>query len=176
MKTKTRQQIKIILNDRKLFAGMLLIVVGLFFTGVPLFMDKVHSKSDLVEISATLRNCSFDEHRGPRYHTYLYYLYLNNYPNTFQISADFVPYFDKDYFEKTVQSGDTLHVFISRHDYAAIDYQEKVKLFGIYKDNTTYYLWAYFYFCWFVIVLFQQRQIENKQLYFVIQTPASAIL
>lgn len=119
---------------------MLLIVVGLFFTGVPLFMDKVHSKSDLVEISATLRNCSFDEHRGPRYHTYLYYLYLNNYPNTFQISADFVPYFDKDYFEKTVQSGDTLHVFISRHDYAAIDYQEKVKLFGIYKDNTTYYL------------------------------------
>jgi len=134
----TTRQIKIIFNDRKLFVSIILVIVGLIFLGHYLLKDKVNSKSDLVDITTKLRDFSFDEYKGYRNHTYSYYLYLDRYRNNFQIIADYVDYFNKDYFERTLKIGDSLRIFISRNDFANIQDNEKIKVFGIYSKNFVY--------------------------------------
>ena len=113
------------------FLDIFIILVGLFFIGHDLYKDKVSSTSDLKEINGTIQNYSFIENRGLKNHTYSYYIYLNEYLTGFQISADFVDWFDKAKFEKTVKQGDSLRVFISKYDYAKIGSIEKAFAFGI---------------------------------------------
>lgn len=134
----TTRQIKIIFKDRKLFVSIILVIVGLIFLGHYLLKDKVNSKSDLVDITTKLRDFSFDEYKGYRNHTYSYYLYLDGYRNNFQIIADFVDYFNKDYFERTIKVGDSIRIFISRNDFVNIQNYEKIKVFGIYSKNSVY--------------------------------------
>ncbi len=134
----TTRQIKIILKDRKLFVSIILVIIGLIFLGHYLLKDKVNSKSDLFDITTKLRDFSFDEYNGNRNHTYSYYLYLDGYRNNFQIIADFVDYFNKDYFERTIKVGDSIRIFISRNDFANIQNNDKIKVFGIYSKNSVY--------------------------------------
>lgn len=134
----TTRQIKIIFKDRKLFVSTILFIVGLFFLGHYLLKDKVNSKSDLVDISTKLRDFSFEEYKGYRNHTYSYYLHLNGYRNDFQIIADYVDNFNKDYFERSVKIGDSIRICVSRNDFAAIQNKEKIKVFGIYSKNAIY--------------------------------------
>jgi len=124
-------------TDRKLFISTALILVGLFFSGFYLFKDNVKTKSDLIEINAELQKFSFIRY-GIRNDHYSYNLYFNGYQNRFQIIADFVDFFNKDSFEKSVKNGDTLRIYISDYDFKNIRDQNKVKLFGIYKKETTY--------------------------------------
>jgi hypothetical protein len=133
----TTRQIWIIFKDRKLFVSTILILVGLFFCGFYLFRDKVRTKSDLIEINAKLRHFSFQRY-GIRNDHYSYYLYFAEYGNRFQIIADFISFFNKDYFEKTVKNGDSLRIYISSYNFNNIRNQTKVKLFGIYGRETTY--------------------------------------
>ena len=92
----------------------------------------------MIDINAKLNNFSFIEQRDFRRHTYTYYLYLDSYKNKFQIIADFVDYFKKDYFERTIKIGDSIRIYVSRQDLSKINSQQKIKLFGIYKQNETY--------------------------------------
>jgi len=134
----TTRQIIIIFNDRKLFASTILVIVGLIFIGHNLLKDNVSTKSDLVDITTKLHDFSFDEYKGYRNHTYSYYLYLDGYRNNFQIIADYVGYFNKDYFERTIKVGDSVRISVSRNDFANIQNKENIKVFGIYSKNAVY--------------------------------------
>jgi len=134
----TSRKLKIIFKDRKLTSAIIFIIVGLFFLGHFVFKDKVTSKSNLIDINATLRSYSFKEHKGLKYKTFVYFLYLDKYQNSFQIIADFIEYFDERYFERSVKIGDTLRICISQNDFNNINNQDKIKIFGIYKNGETY--------------------------------------
>jgi hypothetical protein len=128
----------IFISDRKLRASILLLISGLVFLGHYILKDKINSKSELIEINAKLNNFSFIEKRHLNHHIYTYYLYLDNYKNKFQIIADFADYFKKDYFERSIKIGDSIRIYVSRKDFSKINSQQKIKLFGIYKQNETY--------------------------------------
>ena len=117
------------------FLDIFIILVGLFFIGHDMYKDKVSSTSDVKEINGTVRNYSFVENRGLKNHTYSYYIYLNEYVNSFQVTADFVDWFDKTKFEQSVKQGDSLKIFISRYDYTKIGSIDKAVAFGIYSQT-----------------------------------------
>jgi len=132
------QQLKILFGDRKLFGAIFCVIIGFVFLGFFLTKDKVDSKSDLVEINGTLQNFSFTEHNGYKSHTYSYFIYLREYNSKFQIIADFIDYFNKDYFERALKPGDRIRIAISHRDYNEINIQEKINLFGISDNRNTY--------------------------------------
>ena len=134
----TPKQIKIFLNNKKLLLATFSMIVGLIFLGHFLLKEKIDSKSDLVDVKATLRDFSFGEYHGYGRHIQSYYLFLDRYNNKFQIAADFVDYFDKEFFMRTVKIGDTLRICVSSNDFSKREDTEKVEIFGIYKKNLTY--------------------------------------
>ena len=134
----TTKQFSRIIKDRKLFASILLIIVGIFILVHDLLRDKVKSKAELIEIQSTLRDYSFIENKGFRRHIIDFQITLDDYEPNFKIIADFADYFNRNLFERTVIAGDTLRVFISKRDYLNIDRKQKIKTFGIYKNNTTF--------------------------------------
>ena len=136
----TRRQLIVIFKDKKLFISTTFVLIGLFFCGFYLFKDKVNAKSDLIEVNAKLNNFYFHRY-GIRNDHYRYYLYFDDYKNKFQIIADFRDFFDKDSFERIVQIGDTLRIFIPRNDFKNLKNQEKVKLFGVYGKGKTFLDW-----------------------------------
>ena len=113
-------------------------LVGVFCIGFFIFKDKVKTKSDLIEVEAQLSNFSFHEYKGLKNHTYKYFLYFNDYNNRFQIIADFIDYFDREYFERKVRIGDTLRIYISQNSFDNIRNKEKVKIFGLYGKKETF--------------------------------------
>ncbi len=113
------------------FLDIFIILIGLVFIGHDLYKDKVSSTSDLKAVNGTLRNYSFVENKGFKTHTYRYFIYLNEFLNCFQISADFAERFDRTEFEQGVKQGDTLTILITKNDYAKIGSIEKVSVFGI---------------------------------------------
>ena len=93
---------------------------------------KINSHNDLIEIIDCLRDYSFYEHKGFRNHTYNYYIYLNNYNNKFQITADNIEWrFDKTLFLKRVRIGDTLTMTIPKFKKLKLNDGSKIELFSI---------------------------------------------
>jgi hypothetical protein len=121
--------------NKKLGVAIFFLTIGFTFLIIFITKDKVYSKSDLIEISASLRNYSFTEFEGYRNHTYSYYLYLDGYRNTFQIIADFVDYFDNSKFEQIMKPGDLTNVEITRKDFEKLRNQKKIKVFGLSAKN-----------------------------------------
>jgi len=133
----TIRQFRVIFKDKKLFVSTAFMLFGLFAFGFYIFKDKVKTKSDLVEIDVKLKHYDFHTY-GIKNDSYRYNLYFDEYKNRFQIVADFIDYFRQELFERTVNNGDTLRIFISRNDYENIMNQDKVELFGIYGKKKTY--------------------------------------
>jgi len=131
----TTRQIWILFKDRKLLASILFIFFGLLFSCFYLLKDEVRTKSDLVEINVNLSNFSFIEHNGAKKSIFEYYLYFSGYNNKFQIIADFLEYFDKDFFERNIKIGDDIRIYIPLNDFNNIKNQDKVKLFGIHGKS-----------------------------------------
>ena len=117
------------------FIDITIIAAGLFYIVFNLYKDKVNSTSHLKEIRGTIQYYSFEEDKGYRSHTYSYYIYLNEYLKPFQITADFVDWFDKAKFEHTIKKGDSLKILISKYDYNKIGSREKAIIFGIENNK-----------------------------------------
>ncbi len=166
------------------FLDIFIILIGFFFIGHNLYKDKISSTSDLKEINGTIQNYSFVENRGLRNHTYSYYIYLNEFVNGFQITADFVDWFDKSKFEQSVKQGDSVKIIVSKYDYAKIGSIEKAIAFGIdsktkeflspenvireYNSKTTFYFGFVFVTAGMILLYFdikrrKKRKIENKK-------------
>jgi len=127
-----------IFKYRVLFGATVFCIVGLLFIIYYLNRDKIQSKSDLVEISANMKDYSFAENRSIRRHTFQYYVFLHGFNNRFQIIADFVPLFNKEAFEQNIQSYEIITVYISKKDFRSLNKRYNVRVFGINSSRTAY--------------------------------------
>jgi hypothetical protein len=100
--------------DRQKFAFTTFsVLAGCWFLYITITKNKVTSSSDLLSISGTMSRYSFiDGEKG----TKRYYILLNEYPQTFQIPAEFLSFFAKEKFESDMQKGQELSLRISKFD------------------------------------------------------------
>lgn len=89
------------------FIGLLLLI---------LYLSKPTAKSedDLLQIKGRLADYSFKEKQGGRGTLYLYYIWLENYSNAFQIKAGFVDYFRRFTFENKISPKEMLYFTIPK--------------------------------------------------------------
>jgi hypothetical protein len=93
--------------------------LGFFFIGILMLSTEIRKESildstDVVEIHGTLNEYSFEKiprHRNPLEQ---YYIWLEEYECTFQIKADFIPFFDKHQFIMDLWKGLPLEVSIPK--------------------------------------------------------------
>ena len=118
--------------------------ISLFIVGVLVFVfeftkPSINSDADLINIEGTLSHYSFEQYFELKNEKTEYYLWLNEYPCKFQISADFEPFFYKSGFENEINPGDKISILIplvSQIDLS--NSQETVRLFSINKYSTNY--------------------------------------
>ena len=118
--------------------SVLLIIIAIAFLGFYIAKDKIYSKHDLEEVSGTLIDFRFYESKSFNRELYDYTISLSDYPNSFQIIADFVKKFNKSSFQQTVRFGDKLFLAISKKDYQKIINKKRIKIFGIRSDTIVY--------------------------------------
>lgn len=68
----------------------------------------------ILHIEGHVVQYSFQEKPGHRATLKQYYIWLDNYPCTFQIKADFLPFFNKKQFESEIKNGDNLKLTIPK--------------------------------------------------------------
>jgi hypothetical protein len=105
----------------KYTATVVAIAVGLFFLYHQTTRPTLSSKNDILNIDGRITNHSF-KIGGPsaRATSKQYYIWLDNYPCTFQIKADFLSFFRQTLFESEIIKGAELHLTIAK------DYRDKL--------------------------------------------------
>jgi hypothetical protein len=121
--------------NKKLGSAIFCLAVGFAFLIFYMAKQKVYSKLDLFDISASLTDYSFIEHNDFTGQSYNYYLYLDGHTNTFQIIADFIKYFDRSSFENNMKVGDVVTLEITTKDFKNLNNQKRIKVFGISGKN-----------------------------------------
>jgi hypothetical protein len=122
----------------KLFLSIFLIIIANVFLGFYITKDKIYSKFDLTEVSGSLIDFKFYERKSFNRELYDYTISLSNYPNSFQIIADFVERFNKSNFQQTIGFGDKLYLAISKKEYQNINHKRRIKIFGIRSETIIY--------------------------------------
>lgn len=105
-------------------------------------MKKVNI-SDLYEIEGTLSNYNFEVKNGgfKKPKTYHYYLWLNEFPCTFQIPADFISHFSEKEFKNNTLKGRKYILEISSEDSSNLKLANKrIHIFSINQENFNYLL------------------------------------
>ena len=95
-------------------AAVFLIMVSGFFFYHQIQRPALTSSDDIKEIEGDVQDYSFEHPHGFRGRLTQYYIWLDQYPCTFQIKADFSPFFKKSLFESQVQKGDRLKLSIPK--------------------------------------------------------------
>ena len=124
--------------NKKLGSVIFCLAVGFIFLIFYMAKEKVYSKLDLFDISASLTDYSFIEQNDFTGQSYNYYLYLDGHTNSFQIIADFAKYYDRPSFENKMKEGDVVTLEITRKDFKNLSNQKRVKVFGISGKNVIY--------------------------------------
>lgn len=110
------QTIKKILKwTNKYTATVAAILVGLFFLYHQTTRPTLSSNDDLLNLTGNISNYSF-KIGGPsaRATSKQYYIWLDNYPCTFQIKADFLSFFRQTLFENEIKRDNKLHITIPK--------------------------------------------------------------
>ncbi len=92
------------------FASVVAILIGFFFFYSEFNRPLLRSEVDVIKINGVVANYSFKHVPGHRATLKQYYIWLENYPCTFQIPADYLPFFDKKKFEIDIKNGTILEV------------------------------------------------------------------
>lgn len=123
--------------DRRQYAFVTFsILIGLWLSFSSITTHKVSSISDLITVEGILSKYSFvDGERG----TKKYYIWLTQHEATFQIPADFLNFFEKDKFEKTINAGQKIYVGISRSDKASLTkINDRIRIYELHNDYASY--------------------------------------
>ena len=72
------------------------------------------TKDDITFLEGNVADFSFEIKSGYKSSLKQYYIWLDNYPCTFQIKADFLPYFFQSRFEDEIKKGDKIRVAIPK--------------------------------------------------------------
>ena len=114
------------------------IIVGLLFFLHFVTKPKVKSESDLYHISGQLSNYSFKDSKGARATGHQYYIWLDNYSNTFQIKADYLGFFKQKDFEKRVSQKQILNLTIPNELRSKLNTNEKIFIFSVDTDSENF--------------------------------------
>ncbi|KUO69397.1 MAG: hypothetical protein APF83_11335 [Lutibacter sp. BRH_c52] len=106
---------KILKWTNKYTATVAVVAVGIFFLYHQTTRPTLSSNDDLLNIVGRVTNYSFKIGRpSSRATSKLYYIWLDNYPCSFQIKADFLSFFRQTLFETEIRKGKELHLTIPK--------------------------------------------------------------
>jgi hypothetical protein len=131
---------KILSWTNKYTATVASLAVGLFFLYHHTTRPTLSSSDDILNIGGRITNYSF-KIGGPsaRATSKQYYIWLDNYPCTFQIKADFLSFFYQTKFENEIKKGDNLKLTIPK-EYESQLYERGRNIFilSASKGSTDY--------------------------------------
>ena len=116
------------------------IAVGLFFFYHQFTRPNLTSKNDILYIEGQVSDYSFKIGRpSARATSKQYYIWLDNYPCTFQIKADFLSFFYQTKFEKEIKKGDNLKLTIPKEYKRQLDERgTNIFILSASKSSTDY--------------------------------------
>jgi len=125
----------------KYTATVAAIAVGIFFLYHQTTRPTLSSKDDILNIAGSVTNYSF-KIGGPsaRATSKQYYIWLDNYPCTVQIKADFLPFFRQTLFENEIRKGKELQLTIPKEFESQLYNREKNIFILSANHNSTNYL------------------------------------
>lgn len=97
--------------------------------------------SDLYAIEGTLSNYNFEVKNGgfKKPKTYHYYLWLNEFPCTFQIPADFISHFSEKEFKNNTLKGGKYILKISFKDSSSLKLSnKKIRIYSLSQERLNY--------------------------------------
>ena len=93
----------------------------------------------ILHIEGRVSQYSFQQKPGHRATLKQYYIWLDNYPCTFQIKADFLPFFNQTQFESEIKNGDNLQLTIPKElEDQLADRGTHIFIFSASKTSTNY--------------------------------------
>ncbi len=101
--------------------------------------EEIKSKDDLMKIEGRILNYDFNEivkYKSPLLHQY--YLTLDTYSNVFQIPADYLNSFEKQYFISTVHKGDNITLYIPKTQVKLLNTEENVRIIALASQGRHY--------------------------------------
>ncbi len=112
---------------------------GLFFLYHQLTRPNLKSKDDILQVEGQVSNYSFKRIPGARATSKQYYIWLDNYPCTFQIKADFLSFFFQSSFENEIRKGDNVKLTIPKdHKNQLYKSNENIFILSASKNTTEY--------------------------------------
>jgi hypothetical protein len=136
---RKKTNFKKFLNEKYL-ALFVCIGISIYFTCDFFTHEFITSPDHLIEVRGNLQDYSFQENPGGwrRPRTFQYYLYLDNYSNTFQIPASWLPYFKAPNFVAKARPGDRIVLKIPKRQQSQLNTDENILVAAIRLKNTHY--------------------------------------
>jgi hypothetical protein len=121
-------------SDRPFFAVIITSCLFIWILVQHFTKEDIKSDKDLKKVSGNFKEYSFVNKGAKR----LYYLWLDGYACTFQISADNLQYFKKDSFITEIKKGDSLYLAVSNNNALNLNRDTEISIFDLRKWNTVY--------------------------------------
>jgi len=109
-----------------------------YFSYQGLTREKIESEGDLTEVQGKFLKYSFQDHTGYKRQGHQYYIWIDAYPNTFQIKADYLGIFRVVEFVTTVRPGNTVNFTIPKYQVKELNTNKNLFVTSIKVKQTTY--------------------------------------
>lgn len=106
-------------------AGLAFIFAATLMFSTEIRKESILDSKDVTEINGTLNEYSFEKVPGYKHTLQQYYISLDEFECTFQIKADFIPFFDKHQFIMDLWKGLPLEVSIPKSSLDKLNTKEK---------------------------------------------------
>lgn len=100
--------------------------MGIYFIVEHNLRERPTSVDQLTDIVGTLDHYSFRDNIGWKKQSHIYFISLDEYPNKFQIKADYLRFFNKYLFEESVHKGHHIKISIPNYNKHLIGKDEAV--------------------------------------------------
>ncbi len=104
-----------LLTDKNL-RTLFLVGMGIYFIFEQATREHPESTNDLIDLNGRITHYSFEDNTGWRRNGHHYYIFLKEYPNKFQLKADYLRYFNKSQFEMNFKTGNRVKLSIPKLD------------------------------------------------------------
>ncbi len=115
------------LTDRN-FRAFLLVGMGIYFIIEHLTHERPLSTADLVDLNGKVSHYSFQDKTGWKKMGKQYYVFLDEFPNKFQISANYLRFFNKSLFEQSFKPGNRIKLSIPKYQEHLVGTEEPIFL------------------------------------------------
>lgn len=124
--------------SRKYLGLLFTSLISLSFVYMFFTKEEIKSKDDLMKIEGRMLNYDFKEIVKYKRTLHQYYLTLDTYSNLFQIPADYLNAFEKQYFLSTVRKGDIITLSIAKGQVKLLNTDQMVRITSITSQGRHY--------------------------------------